>query len=142
MPATLPLALLLALALPQDSAPAGKAGRIVPATPIEAAAAPSPSPQRRIRSADPVPADTADLYRRIGFCEPWVGCGAGRTGLRETHGGGTFRHRQDRAAGHGNRGFSTLPQYNASTTGLQYQGFTYSGQAHDPGARPAWEWRV
>ena len=61
MPATLPLALLLALALPQDSAPAGKAGRIVPATPIEAAkapaqTAPNASEVKRIAPGDAAPA--------------------------------------------------------------------------------------
>ena len=61
MPATLPLALLLALALPQDSAPAGKAGQVVPATPIEAAkapaqTAPNASEVKRIAPGDAAPA--------------------------------------------------------------------------------------
>ncbi|MFM1823751.1 MAG: hypothetical protein RI967_2017 [Planctomycetota bacterium] len=67
MPTTLPLALLLALALPQDSAPAGKAGRVIPATPVQAAkapaqTAPNASEVKRIAPGDAAPALQYDAW--------------------------------------------------------------------------------
>jgi RimJ/RimL family protein N-acetyltransferase len=115
---------------------------------------------------------TADLYRRIGFHEPWVGYVAvdGDEGV----GGGAFvgaprdncveiayftlKNREGR--GYAKRTVAalieiarrsapqitlrayTLREHNASTRILRHHGFRLFGDAHDHDAGAVWEWRA
>lgn len=115
---------------------------------------------------------TAELYRRIGFVEPWVGYVAVNAG--SAVGGGAFvgppRENRVEIAYYTlkefeGRGYATqtaaglvaiarqtqpgivikaftLPQRNASTRILERLGFGLFGSAHDPDAGDVWEWRA
>jgi ribosomal-protein-alanine N-acetyltransferase len=115
---------------------------------------------------------TADLYRRVGFVEPWVGYVAVDAG--SAVGGGAFvgppRENRVEIAYYTlkefeGRGFATqtaaglvaiarrslpgivitaftLPEQNASTRILQRLGFELFGDARDPDAGDVWEWRT
>lgn len=117
-------------------------------------------------------ASTADLYRRVGFIEPWVGYVAVAAG--SAVGGGAFvgppRDNRVEIAYYTlkefeGRGFATqtaaalvaiarralpgiviaaftLPGQNASTRILQRLGFMQFGNARDPDAGDVWEWRA
>jgi ribosomal-protein-alanine N-acetyltransferase len=115
---------------------------------------------------------TAELYRRVGFVEPWVGYVAVSAGCAV--GGGAFvgppRENRVEIAYYTlkefeSRGFATqtaarlvaiarqslpgivitaytLPEQNASTRVLQRLGFELFGDARDPDAGDVWEWRA
>lgn len=117
-------------------------------------------------------ASTADLYRRVGFVEPWVGYVAIDSGVAV--GGGAFvgppRENRVEIAYYTlkefeGRGFATrtaaelvaiarrnlpgivvtaftLPEQNASTWILRRLGFELFGSARDPDAGDVWEWRA
>ena len=117
-------------------------------------------------------AATADLYRRVGFVEPWVGYVAVNAG--SAVGGGAFvgppRGNRVEIAYYTlkefeGRGFATqtaaglvaiarrslpgivitaftLPAENASTRILRRLGFEQVGLARDPDAGEVWEWRA
>jgi len=115
---------------------------------------------------------TADLYRRVGYIEPWVGyvavdddqavgggafVGAPRDGVVEI---AYFTLPEFQNRGYATRTATrladiarsvrpdialkafTLPEHNASTTILQRLGFTFFGNARDPDAGDVWEWRA
>lgn len=116
-------------------------------------------------------AGTADLYRRVGFVEPWVGYVAVVDG--EGVGGGAFvgpptdncvEIAYFTLKEHEGRGFAsqtaaglveiarqaapqvqlkafTLMEQNASTRILQRLGFEVIGTSQDPDAGEVWEWR-
>ncbi len=127
------------------------------------------------RMPDPVTANciaTADLYRRIGYVEPWVGYVAVDDG--EGVGGGAFvgAPRDNcveiayfTVSGKEGQGYATrtvaglidiarrteplillkaytLPEENASTSILRRFGFRVVGDAHDADAGTVWEWRA
>ncbi len=115
---------------------------------------------------------TADLYRRVGFVEPWVGYVAVVEG--EGVGGGAFvgpptdncvEIAYFTLTEHEGRGFAsqtaaglveiarqsspqvqlkafTLMEQNASTRILQRLGFKVVGTSQDPDAGEVWEWRA
>lgn len=117
-------------------------------------------------------AATADLYRRIGYVEPWVGYVAvdGGQGV----GGGAFvgaprdncveiayfTLKENEGRGYATRTVGalieiarryeprialkafTLQEHNASTSILQRHGFRVVGDAHDEDAGAVWEWRA
>jgi RimJ/RimL family protein N-acetyltransferase len=115
---------------------------------------------------------TADLYRRIGFAEPWVGYVAVHDG--EGVGGGAFvgapkdncveiayfTLKEKEGHGYARRTVAglieiarrhepgivlkafTLREENASTSILRHFGFTVIGEAQDPDAGTVWEWRT
>lgn len=117
-------------------------------------------------------AATAELYRRVGYLEPWVGYVA--VGAGSAVGGGAFvgppRENRVEIAYYTlkefeGRGFATqtaaglvgiarrslpgiviaaftLPEQNASTRILQHLGFEHIGHARDPDAGDVWEWRA
>jgi len=117
-------------------------------------------------------ATTADLYRRVGFVEPWVGYVAVDAG--SAVGGGAFvgppRENRVEIAYYTlkvfeGRGYATqtatglvaiarqtqsgvvitaftLPEKNASTSILERLGFELFGSARDPDAGDVWEWRA
>jgi ribosomal-protein-alanine N-acetyltransferase len=117
-------------------------------------------------------AATADLYRRVGFVEPWVSYIAVSSG--QAVGGGAFvgAPRENRVEiayftlpEFESRSYATqtatellaiarktvprivvtaltLPENNASTTILQRLGFRLFGNARDPDAGDVWEWRT
>jgi ribosomal-protein-alanine N-acetyltransferase len=117
-------------------------------------------------------AATANLYRRVGFVEPWVSYIAVNSG--QAVGGGAFvgSPRENRVeiayftlAEFEGRSYATqtatellaiarrtipsivltaltLPENNASTTILQRLGFSLFGTASDPDAGEVWEWRT
>jgi [ribosomal protein S5]-alanine N-acetyltransferase len=114
----------------------------------------------------------ADLYRRVGFIEPWVGyvavdrdqavgggafVGAPKDGLVEI---AYFTLLEFQGRGYATRTAAklteiarssqpgivvrafTLQEHNASTKILQHLGFTLFGNARDPDAGDVWEWRA
>ena len=115
---------------------------------------------------------TADLYRRIGYSEPWVGYVAVDAG--QGVGGGAFVGApQDNCVElayftlkeYEGRGYATrtvaalieiarqqepqivlkaftLREHNASTSILQHYGFRVVGNARDKDAGTVWEWRA
>jgi|SRR5688572_29322850 len=115
---------------------------------------------------------SVELYRRIGFAEPWVSYVAVDSG--NGVGGGAFVGPPSENCveiayftlkEHEGRGYATstvsalieiarrhapqvtlkaftLREHNASTRILQRHGFHYFGDAHDPDAGAVWEWRV
>ena len=115
---------------------------------------------------------TADLYRRIGYVEPWVGYVAVDDG--EGVGGGAFvgaprdncveiayfTLKEKEGRGYATRTVAglieiarqcepqivlkafTLQEHNASTSILQHHGFRVVGDAHDDDAGAVWEWRA
>jgi [ribosomal protein S5]-alanine N-acetyltransferase len=117
-------------------------------------------------------AATADLYRRVGFVEPWVSYIADNSG--QAVGGGAFvgSPRENRVEiayftlpEFEGRSYATqtateliaiargtipsivitaltLPEQNASTTILRRLGFSLFGNARDPDAGDVWEWRT
>ncbi len=117
-------------------------------------------------------AATADLYRRVGYVEPWVGYVAIDAG--QGVGGGAFVGApKDNCVEiayytlpeYEGRGYATktaagliaiarqcdpqitlkaftLPEHNASTKILQRHGFRHVGDAVDPDAGAVWEWRT
>ena len=117
-------------------------------------------------------AATADLYRRVGFVEPWVSYIAVNSG--QAVGGGAFvgSPRENRVEiayftlpEFEGRSYATqtateliaiargtipsivitaltLPEQNASTTILRRLGFSLFGNARDPDAGDVWEWRT
>jgi [ribosomal protein S5]-alanine N-acetyltransferase len=117
-------------------------------------------------------AATADLYRRVGFVEPWVSYIAVNSG--QAVGGGAFvgSPRENRVEiayftlpEFEERSYATqtateliaiargtipsivitaltLPEQNASTTILRRLGFSLFGNARDPDAGDVWEWRT
>jgi ribosomal-protein-alanine N-acetyltransferase len=117
-------------------------------------------------------AATADLYRRVGFVEPWVSYIAVNSG--QAVGGGAFvgSPRENRVEiayftlpEFEGRSYATqtateliaiargtipsivitaltLPEQNASTTILRRLGFSLFGDARDPDAGDVWEWRT
>jgi ribosomal-protein-alanine N-acetyltransferase len=117
-------------------------------------------------------AATADLYRRVGFVEPWVSYIAVDSG--QAVGGGAFvgSPRENRVEiayftlpEFEGRSYATqtateliaiargtipsivitaltLPEQNASTTILRRVGFSLFGNARDPDAGDVWEWRT
>jgi RimJ/RimL family protein N-acetyltransferase len=133
---------------------------------------------RPVKAVEFMPADlvancqaTAELYRRIGYADPWVGYIALDNG-RAVGGGAFVGAPQDRLveiayftltgeerkgyAGNTARGLMqiarradpqvrlkafTLMQENASTRILHRLGFKLIGTAQDPDAGDVWEWR-
>ena len=117
-------------------------------------------------------ASTADLYRRVGFVEPWVGYVAVSAGsavgggayvgpprenrveiayytLKEFEGRGFATQTAARLVAIARRASPgivivafTLPEQNASTRILQRLGFEHVGYASDPDAGDVWEWRA
>jgi ribosomal-protein-alanine N-acetyltransferase len=117
-------------------------------------------------------AATADLYRRVGFVEPWVSYIAVNSG--QAVGGGAFvgSPRENRVEiayftlpEFEGRSYATqtameliaiargtipsivitaltLPEQNASATILRRLGFSLFGNARDPDAGDVWEWRT
>lgn len=117
-------------------------------------------------------ASTADLYRRVGFVEPWIGYVAVDAG--QAVGGGAFvgAPRDNRVEiayctlkEFEGRGYATrtaaelmaiartarpgivisaftLQEQNPSTRILQRLGFERFGHAHDQDAGDVWEWRA
>jgi [ribosomal protein S5]-alanine N-acetyltransferase len=117
-------------------------------------------------------AANADLYRRVGFIEPWVSYVAVDSG--RAVGGGAFvgPPRENRveiayftlqelqSRGYATRTAAelvsiarktdpiivisafTLQEHNASTRILQRLGFHFFGNAHDADAGDVWEWRI
>lgn len=117
-------------------------------------------------------AATAELFRRIGYCDPWVGYVAADAGIAV--GGGAFvgaprdNHveiayytlKEWERRGYAKRTAAglvaiatavkpgivvrafTLPEHNASTAVLQATGFVHVGNSHDPDAGPTWEWQL
>ena len=115
---------------------------------------------------------TADLYRRIGYVEPWVGYVA--VDDDEGVGGGAFvgaprdncveiayfTLKEKEGRGYATRTVAglveiarrhqpqivlkafTLQEHNASTSILQRHGFRVVGNAHDEDAGAVWEWRA
>jgi ribosomal-protein-alanine N-acetyltransferase len=127
------------------------------------------------RMPDPLVANcvaTAELYRRIGYVEPWVGYVAVDDG--EGVGGGAFvgapkdncveiayfTLKDKEGRGYATRTVAgligiarrneprielkafTLREHNASTSILQGFGFTVIGEAQDDDAGTVWEWRA
>ena len=127
------------------------------------------------RMSDPLVANcvaTADLYRRIGYVEPWVGYVAVDDG--EGVGGGAFvgapkdncveiayfTLTDKEGQGYATRTVAwlieiarrndprivlkafTLQEHNASTSILQRFSFRVVGDAHDEDAGAVWEWRA
>jgi RimJ/RimL family protein N-acetyltransferase len=117
-------------------------------------------------------ASTADLYRRVGYVEPWVGyvavdagCAVGGGAfvgppgdnrveiayytLKEFEGRGLATQTAAGLVAIARRSLPgivitafTLPEQNASTRILQRLGFEHVGQANDPDAGEVWEWRA
>ena len=117
-------------------------------------------------------AATAGLFRRIGYCDPWVGYVAVDAGVAV--GGGAFvgaprdNHveiayytlKEWERRGYAKRTAAglitiatlaqpgivvrafTLPEHNASTAVLQALGFVHVGDSHDPDAGATWEWQL